>query len=335
MFKRPRLSTRNSLVNASPALALLFLAVSCSQPTDTPETPEPEVIESTPEATREEGLVLPAVWQSEDLGAPLRGVAVAGALGSTVAVTFEDGGLQFLNFEGDRITDKADLGVDKIADGRYTLLSGTPVTLFPGIGQDGKVSLYIHGGELPEPLAYPLDIGTNSVVAGLCTAPPTDVTDGVMRLGFWTAADTRTLQSGRIVEVSDELVYLPDEPVAADQNISACVLTSEGATVYSAPAIAAAQLTRRNYTYTIALDSSGGYLLTDTDGGVTSFTVSDGISVRVPPLPVDLAGTGDARGGGYSAGVVVIAGESSSGKHAVTYIDPSVVTLEPFGFRAE
>ena len=335
MFKRPRLSTRNSLVNASPALALLFLAASCSQPTDTPEQAQTEVTESTTETTSEEGLILPAVWQSEDLGAPLSGIAVAGALGSTVAVTFEDGGLQFLNFEGDRITSKADLGVDKIADGRYTLLSGTPVTLFPGISQDGAVSLYIHGGELPEPLAYPLDIGTNSIVAGICTAPPATAAEGVMRLGFWTAADTRTLQSGRIVEVSDELVYLPDEPVAADQNISACVLTGEGATVFSAPASAATQLERRNYVYTLTLDSSGGYLLTDSEGGVTAFTIRDGISVRAPDLPVDMAGTGDARGGGYSAGVVVIAGESEGGKHAVTYIDPSVVTLKPFGFQAE
>ncbi len=331
MFKRPRLSTRNSLVNASPALALLFLAVSCSQSNDTVER-DPQV---TPETVAPQGLVLPAVWQSEDLGAPLNSVAVAGELGSTVAVTFEDGGLQFLNFEGDRITQKADLGVSQVADGRYTLLSGTPVTLFPGISERGDITLYIHGGELPEPLAYPLDVGTDEYALGLCTAAPKIESDGVVRLGFWTEGDKRKLRSGRIVQVADELVFLPDEPVTTNVDITACVLEDTGATVFSAPAIASARLERRNFTYTMTLDSSGGYLLTDTEGGVTPFTVSDGITVRVPPLPVDIAGTGDARGGGYSAGVVVIAGESSGDKHAVTYIDPSIVTLKPFGYQAD
>jgi hypothetical protein len=31
----------------------------------------------------------------------------------------------------------------------------------------------------------------------------------------------------------------------------------------------------------------------------------------------------------------VIAGESSGDKHAVTYIDPSIVTLKPFGYQAD
>ena len=41
--------------------------------------------------------------------------SVSGAVGSTVAVAYEDGGLQFLDFEGERVTDKADIGVSLVA----------------------------------------------------------------------------------------------------------------------------------------------------------------------------------------------------------------------------
>ena len=98
-----------------------------------------------------EGLFLPSVWQTDDLGTPITSVAIAGALGSTVAITFEDGGLQFVNLDGERVTDKSDIGVAAVADGRFMLLQGTPVTLFPGITTSGDLSLYLHGGELTEP----------------------------------------------------------------------------------------------------------------------------------------------------------------------------------------
>ena len=45
-----------------------------------------------------------------------------------------------------------------------------------------------------------------------------------------------------------------------------------------------------------------------------------------------MAGTGDARGGGYPGGVIVVGGENEYGHHTVTYIDPSKVTLQPFGY---
>ena len=37
MFKRPRLSAQNRLVNALPGLALLFIASACSGPSESPE----------------------------------------------------------------------------------------------------------------------------------------------------------------------------------------------------------------------------------------------------------------------------------------------------------
>ena len=332
MFKRPHLRAAKRLVNASSALALLFLATACSR------GPEPAATDTVPdvmqpvEQAEDGGLVLPAVWQTDDLGTPIRSIAVAGQLGSTVAVAFNDGGLQFLNFEGERVTDKSDMGVAAVADGRFTLLQGTPVTVFPGITTVGELSLFIHGGDLIEPIPYPLDPGVDGAIEGICSAAPSVESDGVLRLGFWTVAERRTLQSGRIVEVGDSLILLLDEPVQADRDISACLLTETGANVYSRPAIAAAEVNYRSKAYTFVLDSAGGYTLSNAGGEQTSFIVRDGITVQPPAFPVDMAGTGDARGGGYPGGLLVVGGETPRGDHSVTFIDPSEVTLQPFGY---
>lgn len=331
MFKRPRLSAGNRLVNALPILALLFLATSCSGPTETQ-------VETSPDSqtdTTQSALVLPAVWNSRDLGSPIASIGVAGALGSMIAVGFEDGGLQILNFEGDRVTEKSDLGVSQLGDGHYLMLSGVPVTLFPGISQTGDMKVYIHGGQLPEPLVYDLDVAVDSQLAGLCTAAPDTADDGVMRLAFWTKTTPDTLHSGRIVQVNEELVFLPDEPVQANRTISACLLDETGATVFSAPALAAASLERRAHRHIVTLDNSGNFQLSSDGNAGETMTIRNGITVEMPLLPVDLAGTGDTRGGGYPGGVLVVAGEAPNGDHGLVFIDPSKVTLSPFGFSTQ
>ena len=97
MFKRPHLRAAKRLVNAPSALTLLFLAAACSPtdaPVDTDTSSTPIDAAETPES---EELSLPAVWQTNDLGSPINSIGVAGELGSTVAVAFLDGGLQFLD----------------------------------------------------------------------------------------------------------------------------------------------------------------------------------------------------------------------------------------------
>ena len=89
----------------------------------------------------------------------------------------------------------------------------------------------------------------------------------------------------------------------------------------------------RNKNYRFLLDEFGGYTLITETGDAVDFQVLDGITVRPPSLPIDMAGTGDARGGGYPGGVLVVAG-TRDGVHTVTYIDPSKVTLQPFGYSA-
>jgi len=332
MFKRPHLRAAKRLVNAPSALILLFLASACGQGSEPVETETAEAPVESVDTAQPEGLVLPAVWQTKDLESPIASVAIAGALGSTVAVAFEDGGLQILDLDGERVTDKADMDVSQVADGRFLRLQDTPVTVFPGITLDGDLSLFLHGGELNEPLPYPLDAGTDDLIEGICSADPLIDSDGIMRIGYWTQGERRQLNTGRVVEVGSDLVLLLNEPIPAARDISACVLSDGDALVYTDPVLAAAEASYRNKTYRFLLDELGGYSLTDNDGEVQAFTVSDGITVRPALRPVDMAATGDARGGGYPGGVIAIGGESPNGAHTVTFIDPSKVTLQPFGY---
>ena len=155
-----------------------------------------------------------------------------------------------------------------------------------------------------------------------------------MRIGFWTQGDRRELKLGRLVEIGDNLILLLDEPARADRDITACVLTNSEDVAYSAPVLAALDLNNRSKNYRFILDDLGGYTLVTPSGEVLEFDVLDGITVRPPAVPTDMAGTGDARGGGYPGGVLVVSGQASTGAHTVTYIDPSKVTLEPFGYSA-
>jgi len=332
MFKRPHLRAAKRLVNAPSALILLFLAAACSPGQDPVESEPVEPPVESAESAEPGGLILPAVWQTNDLGSPIGSIGLAGGLGSTVAVAFEDGGLQFLDLDGERVTEKAAMGIDTISDGQFMRLQDTSVTVFPGITSDGALSLYIHGGALEEPLPYPLDAGTTEPILGLCSGGPTFDRDGVMRIGFWTENAPQELKLGRVVEIGDNLILLLDAPSMAASEISSCVLTDKEDVAYSDPVRAAADLKYRNKTYRFLLDEFGGYTLVTANGEAADFQVLDGITVRPPPRPVDMAGTGDARGGGYPGGVIVTAGETIDGVHTVTYIDPSKVTLQPFGY---
>lgn len=332
MFKRPHLRAAKRLVNAPSALILLFLATACSPGQEPVETGTVEPPVESVDSEQAGGLVLPAVWQTNDLGSPIGSIGIAGGLGSTVAVAFVDGGLQFLDLEGERVTEKAAMGVSSIADGQFMRLQDTSVTIFPGITNEAALSLYIHGGALEQPLPYPIDAGTTAPILGLCSGAPTFDRDGVMRIGFWTEGAPRELKLGRVVEVGADLILLLDEPAIAASDISSCVLTDREDVAYSDPVLAAADLKYRNKTYRFLLDEYGGYTLITTNGEAADFRVLDGITVRPPQRPVDMAGTGDARGGGYPGGVIVTAGETANGVHTVTYIDPSKVTLQPFGY---
>ena len=331
MFKRPRLRPKRKLVNATCAVSVLFLAASCSDTQPTPAEPDGTTPQFAPESTaapQQDGLALPAVWNTSALSAEPTSVGVAGGLSSLIAISDVTGALQILDFQARLVTEPTDLGVREIADGQYTRLSGIALTLFPGIAQSGDLRVYIHGGELTAPIEYELDIEQSGPAAGLCTASPTQDSDGVLRLGYWTQSDPETLHSGRIVNVNDQLVFLADEPVQANAPITSCLLEDTGVSVFAEPVRSAVRLNRHGNAYTVTLDTSGNLAHINSDLEADRISVQDGLSVFMPPLPLDLGATGDARNGGYPGGVIVAVGEARDGYRAVL-IDPSPLTLDP------
>ncbi|MEM7491777.1 MAG: hypothetical protein AAF296_00230 [Pseudomonadota bacterium] len=336
MFKRPPVRNANHLVNASLALGLLFIVTACDTRDEQgidPILPENSsgiapAIENPTE--RFDGISLPAVWSSDNLGKPIRSVAVAGRRGSLIAVGFEDGDVQLLNFEGDRVTEPADLGITALANGEFGMVGGALLTIFPGVDRDGGLNAYLYGGEIAAPIPFPLDIGSRGRVKGLCSGRALDDRDGVMRLAFWTEGAVSQLQSGRLVEVADTLVFLADEPVEADNPITACVLEPTGAKVFTAPVTHAVSLERNGRRNLIALDDAGGLTLIGEDDPDTDMVVVDGLSVRAPNQITSFAGTGDARSGGYPGGLIVLVGAISTSEHRAVLVDPSDLTLSAF-----
>ncbi|MEM1086316.1 MAG: hypothetical protein AAGH90_01190 [Pseudomonadota bacterium] len=307
-----------------------------SEPVDPPSSEISSDVENADADPLDEAdaLSLPAVWASANLDKEISSVAVTGRRGAIIAVSYEDGGIQLLNFEGERITESAELNVRRLASGEFGLVSGALLSVFPGIDLDGGLNAYLYGGEIAAPIAFPLDIGSVGRVGGLCSGRPLDDSDGIMRLAFWTEGAASRLQSGRLVEAGDALVFLADEPVDAANPITACVLEPTGAKVFTAPVIDALSLERNGRRNVITLDRAGGLTVIGEDGTNTDVTVRDGLSVRVPNQIKGFAGTGDARAGGYPGGLIVLGGAISTTEHRAVLVDPSALTLSEFELPA-
>ncbi|MEM5517429.1 hypothetical protein WNY37_10730 [Henriciella sp. AS95] len=331
MFKRPRLSAQTLPVNAGIAGFLLFYAASCSGPQE-PEPEEPSIQENS--AVEQEVEIetatdtLPAVWSTDSLDLPVRSIGIAGGAGSTFALAYEGGGLQLFNFDGERITDIADSDVAALAEGRYALLADTPVTFFPGIDGSGDLKIWIHGGGLQEAIPYAFQIEQSGRAEGLCAAPPIAGTDALHRLAYWTAGST-TLMVGDINESGGELVWSPTEEIETDGTIGACTFTADGVEVYDTPIMATSTLRRMGRETLLTLSDAGTLTAIFENGQSQALNIEDGITIRMPDVPTSLAATGDARGGGYPGGVIVMGGTIGSDDHRAILIDPSRITLTP------
>ncbi|WP_084418755.1 hypothetical protein [Henriciella litoralis] len=330
MFKRPRLSAQTFPVNAGIAGFLLFYAASCSGPQEPTEAPaEPAETETVATEARPPAPAnsLPAVWSTRELDAPVRSIGIAGGAGSTFAVAYDGGGLQIFDFDGDRITEVSDHDVLALSDGRYAMLSGTPVTVFPGIAADGQIKIWIHGGSLAEAIQYDLVSDQSGSAIGLCSSPTSSDAGALSNLAYWTEEAPETLVLASVSQSGDELVLETTGSVASDSPITACTVSGDQATPYSAPIVGAASLERRGRQTSILVDRSGDISLKIGDGDPVEYEILNGITVVVPDEPTALAATGDARGGGYPGGIVVIGGAVAPGDHRVVLVDPSKVTM--------
>ena len=330
MFKRPRLSAQSFPVNAAITGFLLFYAASCSGPQEpAQEAATSEDLASEPVESPEPraGNFLPAVWSTRELDAPIRSIGIAGGAGSTFAVAYEGGGLQIFDFDGERITDVSDHDVTALGEGRYAMLSGTPVTVFPGIDATGSLKVWIHGGGLAEAIQYDLQgEQAGDAAVGLCSAPATEE-DELLRLAYWTSDSRQTLYVGTIRQTNGELTLESVSETAADAPITACTFGADGVTTYAAPVTAAASLRRRGRDTVVYAGADGDISLKLGSNEPVQYEITDGITIVAPDQPDAIAATGDARGGGYPGGVIVIGGSVGTDDHRAVLIDPSRVTM--------
>ncbi|RIJ15496.1 hypothetical protein D1227_18540 [Henriciella mobilis] len=335
MFKRPRLSAQTFPVNAGIAGFLLFYAASCSGPQE-PEQPAPEsgvteapgTAETTDQAATEPD-TLPAVWMTRELDFPVRSIGLAGGAGSTFAVAYDGAGLQVFNFDGERISEVSDHDVAALAQGRYMLLSGTPVTLYPGIDAEGELKVWLHGGGIQPAIEYDLRGAEGSSLAGICAAEPADRDSALLRIAYWTEASPAVLEIGDLVESGGELEWQKSSDVSVSEPIEACTFIADQPQTFAAPVAGASGLKRLGRETLVTLGADGRLDVSVDGGDVTRYDVIDGITVVVPDQPKAIAATGDARSGGYPGGLIVLGGDIEPGDHRVVMVDPSKVTLTP------
>ncbi|WP_143435258.1 hypothetical protein [Henriciella aquimarina] len=266
---------------------------------------------------------------TRELDHPVRSIGMAGGAGSTFAVAYEGGGLQIFDFNAERITQISDHDIEALAEGRYVMLSGTPVTIFPGIDTSGDIKTWIYGGGLAEAIQYDLKGIQDGTVQGLCAAPPASDNGTLHRLAYWTDAASTVLQVGNLVERSGELEWVAAEDISVDEPITACTFTDDGPQIYYDPIAGAARLKRLGRQTLVTLTSAGDVDIMFDKGDRRRYDILDGITVIAPEAPTAVAATGDARGGGYPGGVIVLGGDIAPNDHRVVMVDPSKITLTP------
>ena len=220
------------------------------------------------------------------------------------------------------------LSLTALGEGRYALLSDTPVTFFPGIASDGDLKVWIHGGQLQDAIEYDLKGDQPGEAVGLCSAPPVPGSEALHRLAYWSDRGV-TLNVGEISESGGELVWTKSEDVSSDAPLTACTFTADGVRTFSAPIIAATTLRRLGRETLLTLSENGTLTAVFDNGQRQDIDITDGITVRAPDYPTALAAAGDARGGGYPGGVVILGGTIGSGDNLAVLVDPSRITLTP------
>lgn len=314
-----RLVAASPFVNAAAGAILLFGMAACSRKEKEPEAP-PQA------AAVAAGLELPAIWSTRPLSGPVGDVGISTGGGAVLAVAYDRGGLEFFNMEGERIGEPALFRLKALADGRSTTIGESPLTLFPGVTEEGALKGYIYSPGLVAPTQIDLPINEPRLVAGLCTGDAGTL--GLMRIAYWTVVNPMELTTGLLTETNGDLAWKPEATTPSTIEIKSCVFA--GGQLISSGAADAAPLTRGELSALLSLEE-GQPLRISTDYGMTNtdIAVRDGITIEAPRNPTAITALGTLPAGGYPGGVVVVAGENKAGEHQVVFIDPSVITLEP------
>lgn len=325
IFKRPRLRPTCAIVNAGLAVSMIFLAA-CSP--DAPENPADtaDVADQAPQVTIEETLVLPAVWSTSALTAPITDIAFAGGAQPILAVSLSGGDLQLFDLQGDRLTSPESLDVKALGSGRTIAVEDTILTFFPGISIAGDLNIYTYNSVLGAPLAIPLLPDTAAM--GLCAGSSLNP-DAILTLAYWTRDDPTVLHYGSVLRTDGELEWLAS-PMTLEiaTPITSCLIEAGTPVIGAEDMLDLAALQQNDTHITLSRHASGTLMAQNGGGDPQPTTIQNGITVRAPEAPSAMAAMSDVQFGGYPNGVIVVGGPVD-GAHTVVFIEPGPLFEPP------
>lgn len=326
MFKRPRLSPPYTIVNASLAAIMVFLAACSGDTADKAENPHKN---NTPAIDAENAIPvsLQAVWATPPLKDSITSLAFVGGSSPILAASLENGTLQFFDMQGDRITAPLDLGVKTLATGQAVNVDGIALTLFPGIGTDGDLNFYAFAHALGDPIKFNFLSGVNA--AGLCAGPPLDDT-AILQLAYWTNDNPEQILHGHVIQdESQELIWRAiDTKASKNGPITACLADAELQIATASEAINLAALTKFGQRFVFAQGQNGNLRVSDQNGMTRPVTISNGITVRAPNPPSAMAILSNVQFGNYPDGLLVLGGPVD-GTAQITLIEPGNLLRKP------
>ena len=315
MFKRPRLRPVCPLVNVGLAASLIFISA-CSGDREPPveETP----VQAAPNSSTIDPnpAKLQAVWSTSSLSAPIRDLGLSGGLNPVLASVLEEGQLQLFDLDGEQLTEPTDVGITAIGDGFAATLNELDITMFPGIGSDGSLNVYLYNHVLGAPVA--LDLIPEANAAGLCVGE--SATEGALaEIAYWSAEAPSRLMTGEVSVVDEEFQWNAGETKEAGGVLGACRIGG-GVYDWTGGGTDLVKLENDDAEKLLVLSKSGIHEFVD--GTIeTPITIRDGISVRVPEPITAMSALSDVKFGGYPQGVVVVGGQVNG--------DPKLVFIEP------
>jgi hypothetical protein len=236
-----------------------------------------------------------------------------------LAAALSGGQIQLFDLDGERLTDPVTVGAQILANGFPATLGGSQVTLFPGIGSEGDLNIYLHSPELGGAVAIDLlgDVGA----IGLCTGEAQ--TDGaLLEIGYWTANAPQELITGALYEANGEFIWQPVSSTAQNTPLGGCLLEGEtnAKTGNIAGAMEMAVMGQTDSQTLLQLGSDGQLEKIGPDGSTGTLPIRAGISVGVPSPITSFTTLPDAQFGGYPNGVIIVAG-AVAGEQKLVFVE--------------
>ncbi|MEM7663423.1 MAG: hypothetical protein AAF292_14360 [Pseudomonadota bacterium] len=316
-FKRVRLRPGSPVVNAGFAAAVIFLAACSGGEDETATSPVDNQPPQTPE-TSENTVVLPAVWNTEPLHAPVTDIAFAGGSAPIMLALFEDGTAQVFDLNAERLTAPAPLDVSLITSGAEQTFGEDALTVFPAIDNNGTPQIVVFNSALQAPILINSDENLDEAM-GLCVSETPD--DGAL-FSIVAVIDPTTDSAdvnayGRIVVTEDEQFDIRPAPAIT---VTRPYIECDYNEWHREETVFLRKGEQRSF---LQFTPSGEIIAKSTLESIGKpVTIQDGITVKASKEPVTIAALTDVRFGNYPNGIIAIAGPLESGEHRITLIEP-------------